>query len=216
MKITRYSKDVDILTVEVSDGPIAYAEEAGRFIVHFSEDGEPVLLEIMDAKDFVLESLDSMLTATMDEGVVYVLDKKDANASIADDEIEQIYQDRAATSKYHKLYSHLCNLAEQEWPTSFRKVEAIVGFGLPKSAYIHRAWWANEMGETSYTHSLAWRAAGWKTAEVDMKAQSLLFRRIRKLAAPKDRLSEILPVRSVGAWPEGLSLRREDIYDERV
>ena len=76
MEIVRYSKDVDILMVKVSDEPIAYAEEAERFIVHFSEDGRPVLLEIMDAKDFVLESLDSMLTATMDEGVVYVLDKK--------------------------------------------------------------------------------------------------------------------------------------------
>ena len=216
MKITRYSKDVDILMVKVSDEPIAYAEEAERFIVHFSEEGTPVLLEIMDAKGFVLESLDSMLTATMDEGGVYSLNKKDANAPTADAESEQTHQGRAATSKYHKLYSHLCNLSKQEWPTSFRKVEAIVGFGLPKSAYIHRAWWANETSEASHTHSLAWRAAGWKTAEVDMKAQSLLFRRIRKLAAPKDRLSEILPVRSVGSWPEGLSLRREDIYDKRV
>ena len=77
MKITRYSKDVDILMVKVSDEPIAYAEEAERFIVHFSADAKPVLLEIMDAKDFVMESLDSMLTATMDEGVVYVLDKKE-------------------------------------------------------------------------------------------------------------------------------------------
>ena len=81
MKITRYSKDVDILMVKVSDEPIAYAEEAERFIVHFSKDGRPVLLEIMDAKDFVMESLDSMLTATMDEGVVYVLDKKEHNTS---------------------------------------------------------------------------------------------------------------------------------------
>ena len=79
MKITRYSKDVDILMVKVSDEPIAYAEEAERFIVHFSEEGKPVLFEIMDAKKFVLESLDSMLTATMDEGVVYVLDKKERN-----------------------------------------------------------------------------------------------------------------------------------------
>ena len=81
MKITRYSKDVDILMVKVSDEPIAYAEEAERFIVHFSKDGKPVLLEIMDAKDFVLESLDSMLTATTGEGVVYALGKKERNTS---------------------------------------------------------------------------------------------------------------------------------------
>ena len=121
------------------------------------------------------------------------------------------HKNRAATGKYHKLYSHLSSLEEQDWPTSFGKIEAIVGFNLPKSAYIHRAWWANEAGETGHTQSLAWREAGWETAEVDMKAQSLIFRRIRRLAAPKDRLSEILPVRSVGSWPEGLSLRRESV-----
>ena len=63
MKITRYSKDVDILMVKVSDEPIGYAEEAERFIVHFSKDGKPVLLEILDAKDFVMESLDALLKA---------------------------------------------------------------------------------------------------------------------------------------------------------
>lgn len=50
-------------------------------MVYFSKDGRHVLLEIMDAKYFVLESLDSVLTATLDEGGVYVLDKKERNIS---------------------------------------------------------------------------------------------------------------------------------------
>ena len=29
-------------------------------------------------------------------------------------------------------------------------------------------------------------------------------------------LDELWPVHNVGAWPEGMSLRREDLYDERV
>jgi hypothetical protein len=29
-------------------------------IIHFSKDGEPVLLEILDAKDFVLNSISSV------------------------------------------------------------------------------------------------------------------------------------------------------------
>ena len=128
----------------------------------------------------------------------------------------KIVQDRAATGKYRKLYSYLYSLAGQQWTTSFSEVEAIVGFRLPPSARKHRAWWANERGGTSHTHSLAWSAAGWEAVEVDMKAQSLLFRRIRQQAGKRDELSEILPVRSVGSWPKGLSLRREDIYDERI
>ena len=81
MKIVRYSKDVDILMVKVSDEPIAYAEEAERFIVHFSNECKPVLLEIMDAKYFVLESLEFMLTATMGEGVAYAIEKKELSAA---------------------------------------------------------------------------------------------------------------------------------------
>ena len=128
----------------------------------------------------------------------------------------KIVQDRAATGKYRKLYSYLYSLAEQEWITSFSEVEAVVGFKLPPSARKHRAWWANERGDISHTHCLAWSAAGWETVKVDMKAQSLLFRRIRQSTVRKDRLSEILPVHSAGAWPEGLNLRREEIYDERL
>ena len=115
MKIIRYSKDVDILMVKVSDEPIAYAEEAERFIVHFSNEGKPVLLEIMDAKAFTMESLNAI--------------QSEDGTSVAD--------------------------------------------GANKS-----------------------------TAP--------------KASTPNDWLSEILPVRSVGVWPEGLSLRREDIYDERI
>ena len=62
MSKMRYSKDVDILLVKVSDEPVDYAEESGQFIVHFTEDGRPVLLEIQDAKEFVLESLHTLFT----------------------------------------------------------------------------------------------------------------------------------------------------------
>jgi hypothetical protein len=40
---------------------IDYAEEEGQIIIHFSKDGEPVLLEILDAKDFILNSLSSVV-----------------------------------------------------------------------------------------------------------------------------------------------------------
>ncbi|MCH8190384.1 MAG: DUF2283 domain-containing protein [Chloroflexi bacterium] len=56
MRKIRYSKDVDALLIELSDGTIDHAEEAGQFIVHFSKAGQPVLLEILNAKE-VLGSL---------------------------------------------------------------------------------------------------------------------------------------------------------------
>lgn len=57
----RYSPDVDALLIELSDQAVDYAEEAGPLIVHFSPSGEPVLLEILDAKRFLLGSLSSLM-----------------------------------------------------------------------------------------------------------------------------------------------------------
>ena len=61
MRKIKYNRDVDALLVELSDKPIDYAEEEGQMIIHFSKDGEPVLLEILDAKDFILNSLSSVV-----------------------------------------------------------------------------------------------------------------------------------------------------------
>ena len=60
----RYSRDVDVLLVELSDDSIDHAEESGRFIVHFSKKGDPVLLEIFDAKQFVLSSVSTLVNET--------------------------------------------------------------------------------------------------------------------------------------------------------
>ncbi|MEJ5227678.1 DUF2283 domain-containing protein [Thermodesulfovibrio sp.] len=57
----RYSKDVDILLIEISEKPIDYAQEEGPIIIHFSKQGEPVLIEILEAKEFILKTLSGML-----------------------------------------------------------------------------------------------------------------------------------------------------------
>ena len=76
--------------------------------------------------------------------------------------------------KYRKLYTHLCDLTTREWITSFGDIEAIIGDKLPPSARLHRASWANDVTQT---RARAWIAAGWKTVQVDMDAETLLFRR---------------------------------------
>ena len=50
MKRIRYSNNVDVLLIELSDKPIDYAEDEGQVIIHFSSEGEPVLIEICNAK----------------------------------------------------------------------------------------------------------------------------------------------------------------------
>lgn len=124
---------------------------------------------------------------------------------------DQDYQQRASKGKYRRLFSHLSDLSVSEWRTTFGEIESIVGFKLPKSARRHRPWWANDFRH-AHSHALAWSAAGWETAEVDMVAETLLLRRKPAGKERASRLAGILPVHSVGTWPAMLSLRREDIY----
>ena len=126
------------------------------------------------------------------------------------------YREMANRGKYQRLYTHLCSLATQEWRTTFSDIESVIGFELPASARLHRPWWSNQTGGNGHSQALAWTASGWETAEVDMDTETLLLR--RKPAATVRRLSldEVWPVHSAGAWPVSLSLRREDIYEERL
>ena len=61
MKKITYNKDSNILLIELSEKPIDYAEEEGQIIIHFTKDEEPVLLEILDAKEFVMNTLSSLI-----------------------------------------------------------------------------------------------------------------------------------------------------------
>ncbi len=47
MKKMNYSQDVDALLIELSNEPIAYAEEQGETILHYSESNKLVLIEIL-------------------------------------------------------------------------------------------------------------------------------------------------------------------------
>ena len=49
-----------------------------------------------------------------------------------------------------------------------------------------------------------------------MAAETLVFRRKFGEPARKSVLDGIWPVHSAGSWPESLSLRRDDIYEDRT
>lgn len=64
MKRVRYSKDVDALLIEISENAIAYAEDEGQVIIHYSNDEKLVLIEILDFKQFMSEDLIAELIST--------------------------------------------------------------------------------------------------------------------------------------------------------
>lgn len=53
----KYDAKEDILMYEIAKDPIDYAEEMDSIIVHFTEDGKPVLLEILDASKFLAKTI---------------------------------------------------------------------------------------------------------------------------------------------------------------
>lgn len=130
--------------------------------------------------------------------------------------LEQRYREMAGRGKYHKLYAHLSNLGTQEWNTSFNEIEAILGFELPASARLHRPWWGNQSNGNGHSQSLAWTLAGWETAHVNMDAETLLLRRKHSEVVRKLSLDEWWPPHPTARLAEGVSLRREDMYEDRV
>ncbi|NJL22068.1 MAG: DUF2283 domain-containing protein [Leptolyngbyaceae cyanobacterium SM1_3_5] len=62
MKI-RYSQEVDILLIELSDEPIAYAEDEGQLILHYSQEDKLVVIEIIDFKRFTSEDTIAQLAS---------------------------------------------------------------------------------------------------------------------------------------------------------
>ena len=108
--------------VKVSDEPIGYAEEAERFIVHFSKDGKPVLLEILDAKNFIVESFNVLFKAMQSEGVVVVADGENKSGAPEGD----VCADRLSEGNY--IVMHILAMAEPK-PQSFSKRHSPRFFG---------------------------------------------------------------------------------------
>ena len=78
-------------------------------------------------------------------------------------------------SKYEPLPQFLASARGTTHRLSFREIERILGFKLPKSAYQHEAWWSNNA--TGHSHAQAWLKVGWRTEAVDLVERKVTFQR---------------------------------------
>ncbi len=83
-------------------------------------------------------------------------------------------------SKYDPLRRHLESLESSEWRVRFSDVEKVLGFPLPRSAYVYQAWWANET-RTATSQQRAWLDAGWETSNLNLMGKTVEFVRTGKL-----------------------------------
>jgi hypothetical protein len=65
----QYNRKEDILTLELSQAPIDHAEEAGPLIAHFSSDDRLVLLEILEASEFLSQLTKATMRTDSESGV---------------------------------------------------------------------------------------------------------------------------------------------------
>ena len=68
MKIS-YNREDDVMMLELSTDRIDFAEEMGPIIVHFSKAHKPVLLEILDASEFIAAATNSTMRLKDGEAV---------------------------------------------------------------------------------------------------------------------------------------------------
>lgn len=77
-------------------------------------------------------------------------------------------------SRYAPLQEHLEGVDRDRRKVSLRfdEISKVLGKSLPKSAFAHRAWWANT---SSHAQALAWLSAGWKVEHVDLGGKAVDF-----------------------------------------
>ncbi len=87
-------------------------------------------------------------------------------------------------SKYEALGQFLKSQGNQLVPMTFGQIEQVIGATLPPSAHKHRPWWSNNSKNSVLTR--VWLEAGFKSEQVNMESQKLVFRRVgpQKLQPP--------------------------------
>ena len=85
----------------------------------------------------------------------------------------------AETSKYSRIAVFLQTVPHKvnSVLVTFEEVETIIESELPRAAYEHRSWWANDAAE--HVQSKQWLEVGWRVSNVNISQQRATFTRIK-------------------------------------
>lgn len=91
-------------------------------------------------------------------------------------------QPRGESVSRRSRYAPLFNYLSEEVPPEedhveleFEQIERVINAELPRSAYQHRAWWANT---PSHAQANAWVSAGWRVDRVDFDNDTVSLTRV--------------------------------------
>src|ERR1043166_767787 len=83
--------------------------------------------------------------------------------------------------KYSRLGDFLKAQRTKEVPLTFAEIERIIGGKLPPNSPQYPAWWSNNPSNNVMTK--IWLDAGFRTEQVDVKSQKIVFRRVEESRA---------------------------------
>jgi hypothetical protein len=101
--------------------------------------------------------------------------------------------------KYEPLGRFLTKQKAARVAMTFEQVEKVIGAKLPRSAYKHRPWWANDA--TGHAHARVWLEAGFQTEHVDMAARKFVFRRTETAQSEAGGMAEAVEKSHDGKRP---------------
>ncbi len=87
--------------------------------------------------------------------------------------------------KYTRLGDFLRMQRCEVVPMTFAEIERVIGSKLPPNSPQYPAWWSNNPSNNVMTK--VWLGAGFRTEQVDVKARTIVFRRV--VEKPLDRPS---------------------------
>lgn len=80
-----------------------------------------------------------------------------------------------SSKKYYELENYFKSCNNNIIELSFSKIEEIIGFKLPDSAYKHNAFWSNT---DSHSIAFSWRNAGYKSKYTNLNNQTVIFEKV--------------------------------------
>ncbi len=63
----RYYPEDDLMVLKLLEKPYDYAEKIGTFIIHYTKNKEPVMLEILNASQFIRETTEALPYPTLNK-----------------------------------------------------------------------------------------------------------------------------------------------------
>jgi hypothetical protein len=111
-------------------------------------------------------------------------------------------------TKYTPLRDFLTHQVKTEVRLGFAEVEKILGAPLPRSAFEHQAWWANN--PEGHSHCRSWHDAGWRTEGLSLTGRSIMFTRVSE--GPKTPPAVSVVILPLDPW--GALAATVTIYDD--